>query len=152
MPPTSQDQPSIDTCRTTLLIILSHSCTFYTGHTQEHRAACAHILPHVTLSILACCLTLTPCFPQLLERQLQREAGLPAEERRLFRLDHIAMWTVLRPGLRQMLARVAPLFQLWIQTNASRCAPLSCSPELRLNLQYIQTTEAGFPKNHFHTA
>lgn len=43
-----------------LLIILNHSCTFYTGHTQEHRAACAHILPHVTLSILACCLTLTP--------------------------------------------------------------------------------------------
>ncbi|CAL8464910.1 g4445 [Coccomyxa elongata] len=61
----------------------------------------------------------------LLERQLQREARLPQEERRLFRLDHISMWTVLRPGLRHLLATVAPLFQLWIQTNASRAYALA---------------------------
>lgn len=58
---------------------------------------------------------------QLLERRLQREAKQPWGERHLFRLDHICMWTTLRPGVRELLACAAPLFQLWIQTNASRC-------------------------------
>ena len=44
------------------------------------------------------------------------------EERSLFRLDAIGMWTKLRPGVRAMLAQLAPLFQMWIFTNGNRSA------------------------------
>ena len=57
---------------------------------------------------------------QLLEEKLAEEAAWPEQERLLFKLDAIAMWTKLRPGVRALLAQLAPLFQLWIFTNGTR--------------------------------
>ena len=57
---------------------------------------------------------------QLLERKLLEESERPIEERQLFKLDAIGMWTKLRPGVRAMLAQLAPLFQMWIFTNGTR--------------------------------
>ena len=62
------------------------------------------------------------CAPQMLEDKRQTEEGLAVEERSLFRLDTIGMWTKLRPGVRAMLAQLAPLFQMWIFTNGNRSA------------------------------
>ena len=61
---------------------------------------------------------------QKLEIQLQKEQRLPPEEKILFKLDRIGMWTKLRPGLRSFLAATAPLFELWVYTNGTRCAPI----------------------------
>ncbi len=61
------------------------------------------------------------CVVQLLERKLLEESERPIEERQLFKLDAIGMWTKLRPGVRAMLAQLAPLFQMWIFTNGTRC-------------------------------
>ena len=58
---------------------------------------------------------------QLLEEKLLEEAGWPEQERSLFKLDRIGMWTKLRPGVRAMLAQLAPMFQMWIFTNGTRC-------------------------------
>ena len=58
---------------------------------------------------------------QLLERKLLEESEKPIEVRQLFKLDAIGMWTKLRPGVRAMLAQLAPLFQMWIFTNGTRC-------------------------------
>ncbi len=57
---------------------------------------------------------------QLLEAKVREELGKPAEERSLCKLDSIGMWTKLRPGVRAMLAQLAPLFQMWIFTNGTR--------------------------------
>ena len=62
------------------------------------------------------------CAPQMLEDKRQAEEGLAMGERSLFRLDAIGMWTKLRPGVRAMLAQLAPLFQMWIFTNGNRSA------------------------------
>ena len=58
----------------------------------------------------------------MLEDKRQAEKGLAMDERSLFRLDTIGMWTKLRPGVRAMLAQLAPLFQMWIFTNGNRSA------------------------------
>ena len=58
----------------------------------------------------------------MLEDKRQAEEGLAVEERSLLRLDAIGMWTKLRPGVRAMLAQLAPLFQMWIFTNGNRSA------------------------------
>lgn len=63
---------------------------------------------------------------QLLEEKLQEEVIWPEQERSLFKLDGIAMWTKLRPGVRAMLAQLAPLFQLWIFTNGTRYMRMHC--------------------------
>ena len=70
---------------------------------------------------------------QLLEDKLEEEAGWPEEERSLFKLDGIGMWTKLRPGVRAMLAQLAPLFQLWIFTNGTRCVRMLPSMVRRFN-------------------
>ena len=57
---------------------------------------------------------------QLLDAKMREELGKPVEERSLFKLDSIGMWTKLRPGVRAMLAQLAPLFQMWIFTNGTR--------------------------------
>ena len=69
------------------------------------------------------------CALQLLEEKLQEETDWPELERSLFKLDTIGMWTKLRPGVRAMLAQLAPLFQMWIFTNGTRCA---CMPRICL--------------------
>ena len=60
------------------------------------------------------------CAQELLAR-LRSDARLPEGQRGLFRLDHIGMWTKLRPGVRDFLAAAAPLFEMWIHTNGTRC-------------------------------
>ena len=58
---------------------------------------------------------------QMLEAQLRSEAARPFEERSLFRLESVGMWTKLRPGVRAFLAAAAQLFELWIHTNGTWC-------------------------------
>ncbi len=55
-------------------------------------------------------------------KYLAAEAHLPTERRSLFRLDHIQMYTKLRPSVREFLRRAAPLWDLWIHTNGTRQA------------------------------
>ena len=73
---------------------------------------------------------------QELQARLCLEARLPEAERGLFRLDHIGMWTKLRPGVRDFLAAAALLFELWIHTNGTGCAacvihPVSAAHNIR---------------------
>ena len=44
-------------------------------------------------------------------------------ERSLFKLEHIQMWTKLRPGVRTFLAQAKRYFELWIHTNGNRWVP-----------------------------
>lgn len=56
-----------------------------------------------------------------LEAQAAHEAAkLPENQRLLFRMDAIKMWTKLRPAVREFLHRASKLFQLWIHTNGNR--------------------------------
>ncbi|KAF6256557.1 HAD-like domain-containing protein [Scenedesmus sp. NREL 46B-D3] len=52
---------------------------------------------------------------QLAAEQLSR----PKESRDLHRLARVAMWTKLRPGVREFLRRAAERFELWIYTAGS---------------------------------
>ncbi|KAL4419249.1 hypothetical protein ABPG77_001187 [Micractinium sp. CCAP 211/92] len=62
-----------------------------------------------------------PVVHAALEAQAAREAAtLPADQRLLFRMDAIKMWTKLRPAVREFLQRASSLFQLWIHTNGNR--------------------------------
>jgi hypothetical protein len=69
---------------------------------------------------------------QILEARRKTENRLPEEQRSLFRLDRIGMWTKLRPAVRSFLAATAPLFELWVYTNGTRyanaAAPFPFSP------------------------
>lgn len=67
------------------------------------------------------------------ERLREREARLPHQERSLFRLDRIGMWTKLRPGVRRFLTAAAPHYELWIHTNGTWCASLPCPSHCRPN-------------------
>ena len=58
---------------------------------------------------------------------------LPEEERQLFRLERIQMWTKLRPAVRHFLETAHQHFELWIHTNGNRCCGLS--PLLNLLLR-----------------
>ena len=83
------------------------------------------------IEIAPCNKTSRGCAAQLLEEKLQEEASWPEQEQSLFKLDAIGMWTKLRPGVRAMLAQLAPLFQMWIFTNGTRYACMRRSrPEL----------------------
>jgi hypothetical protein len=44
----------------------------------------------------------------------------PKESRDLHRLARVAMWTKLRPGVREFLRRAAERFELWIYTAGSK--------------------------------
>lgn len=52
----------------------------------------------------------------------------PEDQRELFRVDRIQMWTKLRPAVRQFLEAAHEKFELWIHTNGNRCMsmPSSC--------------------------
>ena len=55
-------------------------------------------------------------------RAASEATSLPAEDRSLFALTGIGMWTKLRPGVRAFLDGVAEFFELWIHTNGNRSA------------------------------
>lgn len=56
-----------------------------------------------------------------MELRLRGLQNMPnAAERYLYELPHIQMWTKLRPGVQDFLARAAECFELWIHTNGSR--------------------------------
>lgn len=38
----------------------------------------------------------------------------------LHHLPHMGMWTKLRPGVQQLLATAAPLYELWVYTHGER--------------------------------
>jgi hypothetical protein len=44
----------------------------------------------------------------------------PKESRDLHRLARVAMWTKLRPGVREFLRRAAERFELWVYTAGSK--------------------------------
>lgn len=53
-------------------------------------------------------------------RAASEAATLPEDQRLLFRIDGIKMWTKLRPGVHKFLQRAARYYQLWIHTNGNR--------------------------------
>lgn len=57
---------------------------------------------------------------QLLQTRMEHEQKLLPEGRQLHRLDHIQMWTKLRPGVRDFLTQAKEYFELWIHTNGNR--------------------------------
>lgn len=65
-----------------------------------------------------------PALAQTLQRRVEEEgAALAAEQRLLFALPQIGMWTKLRPGVREFLSSADEFFELWIHTNGNRCGP-----------------------------
>eukprot|EP00884_Botryococcus_braunii_P005692 jgi/Botrbrau1/15123/Bobra.0283s0002.1 len=56
----------------------------------------------------------------MLDRVMASEASLPSNQRNLFKLDQIQMYTKLRPGAREFLRKAAPHWELWIHTNGTR--------------------------------
>eukprot|EP00803_Ostreobium_quekettii_P002182 evm.model.scf_1521.3 EVM.evm.TU.scf_1521.3 scf_1521:24872-32424(-) len=52
-------------------------------------------------------------------KMLQEEHRVP-EEKQLFKLPKLGLWTKLRPGLREFLNRAKGSFELWIHTSGSR--------------------------------
>ena len=53
-------------------------------------------------------------------RAASEATNLSAEDRSLFALTQIGMWTKLRPGVRAFLDKVSEFFELWIHTNGNR--------------------------------
>ena len=57
----------------------------------------------------------------MLRHHMAAEANrLPEEQRELFRVERIQMWTKLRPAVRQFLEAAHEKFELWIHTNGNR--------------------------------
>jgi hypothetical protein len=62
-----------------------------------------------------------PALHEALDARAASEAAtLPPDQRLLFRLDAIKMWTKLRPGVHSFLLGAARYYQLWIHTNGNR--------------------------------
>lgn len=56
-----------------------------------------------------------------LESLAAAQTSLPSDQRDLFRLPKLGMWTKLRPGVREFLKRASKRFELWIHTAGNRC-------------------------------
>lgn len=56
----------------------------------------------------------------LAQRCAVEAASLPPQQRLLFQMEEIKMWTKLRPGVREFLEQAAYHFELWIHTNGNR--------------------------------
>ena len=97
-----------------------HVITRHNGSTRSQspdslRQATLLLVPHALQNL-----------PNDLQARAASEAtSLPAEERSLFALTGIGMWTKLRPGVRSFLDGVAEFFELWIHTNGNRSARLT---------------------------
>lgn len=64
-----------------------------------------------------------PQLAETLQRRVEEEAvALTPEQRLLFALPQIGMWTKLRPGVREFLSSADEFFELWIHTNGNRWA------------------------------
>ena len=57
---------------------------------------------------------------QKLEDIMHREERLPEEQKNLFSIDDIQMWTKLRPHCREFLRVLHRNFVMWIHTNGNR--------------------------------
>ena len=62
----------------------------------------------------------------LLRHHMAGEANRLTEDRQIFRIERIQMWTKLRPAVRQFLYAASQQFELWIHTNGNKCVHL-CS-------------------------
>ena len=48
------------------------------------------------------------------------EANRPADEKQIFHVERIQMWTKLRPAVRRFLYAANQHFELWIHTNGNK--------------------------------
>lgn len=63
---------------------------------------------------------LEPSVDAWLQGRAEADAALPHQENRmLFRISGMQMYTKLRPGIREFLRRTAEKFELWIHTNGT---------------------------------
>lgn len=54
-------------------------------------------------------------------QRLEAEAGsLPDARRELYRSERLGVWTKLRPGAREFLARAEEMFEVWVRSAGSR--------------------------------
>ncbi|KAJ9523263.1 hypothetical protein QJQ45_024045, partial [Haematococcus lacustris] len=68
------------------------------------------------------------CFPdldaetesQLSQRLFAEASSLPDSQRELYRSERLGVWTKLRPGVREFLARAAEKFEIWVRSAGSR--------------------------------
>jgi TFIIF-interacting CTD phosphatase-like protein len=89
----------------------------------------------------------------MMSRVMAAEASMPANQRSLYKLDQIQMYTKLRPGVREFLRKAAPHWELWIHTNGTRYFdPSNCLHlDMHLNLHpsktphFLKRTESLFP-------
>ena len=56
----------------------------------------------------------------LLRHHMAGEANRPADEKQIFRVERIQMWTKLRPAVRRFLYAANQQFELWIHTNGNK--------------------------------
>ena len=56
----------------------------------------------------------------LLRHHMGGEANRPADEKQIFRVERIQMWTKLRPAVRRFLYAANQQFELWIHTNGNK--------------------------------
>lgn len=62
----------------------------------------------------------------------------PKDSRDLHRLARVAMWTKLRPGVREFLRRAAERFELWIYTAGSKAyADVSNTAQSRYSRTFV---------------
>jgi len=70
---------------------------------------------------------LVPCMLRVQTQRLAAEVkGLQDSERDLYRSERLGIWTKLRPGARNFLARAAEKFELWVYSSGSRCVARGC--------------------------
>eukprot|EP00983_Pelagomonas_calceolata_P128470 1161514-Pelagomonas_calceolata.AAC.2 len=55
------------------------------------------------------------------QRQAAELSSLPDHQRELYRSERLGIWTKLRPGVREFLAKAAEKFELWVYSSGSRC-------------------------------
>ena len=104
---------------------------------SRHRHTLQLTPPKVVLTEIHCFMVKHCILPEFRKRAYLAAASLhfvhvicsiprtirPTAERSLFKLEHIQMWTKLRPGVRTFLAQAMRYFELWIHTNGNRWVP-----------------------------
>lgn len=84
----------------------------------------------------------------LLSALTREEAALDPQSRLLHRLDHLGMWTKLRPGVRSFLRQAALLFEIHINTAGSQQYAEQMRNLLDPNRELIKGTVVGLLENN----
>lgn len=128
------------TCRIALIFPECKKCSAkhkpihsYMPHEQCRRGKLCLVLDldHTLVNSAKFSEVTEPQLAETLQRRTEEEAAsLAAEQRLLFALPQIGMWTKLRPGVREFLSSADEFFELWIHTNGNRCGQRPVRPRV----------------------